>query len=182
MMDDKNMMIKNQAIECDELKTRRNELLDLLDAKEAKINDDTERIKKLNVVVDKFKALMKDNEQLEAQKGRLSNALETEKNLTKKLDEKLKSSSKAFSEMLNKDQEELSTLNGLLQSQQKEIYKKKKKVDKLSIILEDIKKNFDEERNLMEDTIGRLRIDYNNLAKTSSASMVMWDKKIKSLA
>lgn len=54
-------------------------------------------------------------------------------------------------------------------------------MDKLSITLQNIKRNFNEERDLLQNTIDRLRNDYNNLAKTNSASKALSDKKFKSL-
>ena len=182
IMMNKDKLIESQSKELQDLRKRVNELLDLLDAKDQSITSYTKQIKKLNVVQDKYKKLCKDYEELQINKSRITTALQSEKAITKKLDEKLKSSSKSFSEMISKDQEELNKLNKLLKTTQKECNKKSKKAERLSVTLEDIKRNFHEERELLQDAMERLKKDYGNLQATNDSSKELWEKRVKNLS
>eukprot|EP01083_Nonionella_stella_P217651 781272_1 len=181
LMENKDSLIHNKNTEMDDLRKRINELLDLLDGKDQAINEYEKEIKKLNDLKGKWRVLKKECEEIKIQKNRLSKALKSEKEVTMKLDDKLKATTANFSVVLAKDQEELNKLNKLLNETQKECTKKRKKAERLSNSLEDIKRNSKEESELLQDTIDRLRTDYTNLKKTNDCSKDLWEKRVKDL-
>ena len=182
MMENKDQLVQNQNAELSDLRKRINELLDLLDAKDSTVSEYAQQIKRLSAVQERLESLTKDHEEVQTQNSRLVAALQSEKGVNRKMDEKLKSTSKSFGEMIQKDQEELNKLNKLLKETQRDSTKKSKKIERLSTSLEDVKRNGAEERELLQDTVERLRKDVSNLKKTHDSSKEMWAKRVRKLS
>ena len=182
MMENKGQIINDQNAELSDLRKRINELLDLLDSKDATVSEYAQQIKALSAMKERLEAMTRDHEEVQTQNSRLVAALQAEKGMNRKMDEKLKSSSKSFGEMIQKDQEELNKLNKLLKETQRDSTKKSKKIDRLVTSLEDTKRNGAEERELLQSTGDRLQKDVVNLRKTHESAKEMWTKRVRKLS
>ena len=182
MAENKDRLVQSQGAELADLRKRINELLDLLDAKDAAVSEYAQKNKALSAVQERLTAVTAERDEVQTQNGRLMVALQSEKGVHRKMEEKLKASSKSLSAMIQKDQEELNKLSKLLKETQRDCAKKSKKVERLTAALEEVKRNGAEERELLQDAVERLRKDTANLKKTHDSAKAVWAQRVRKLS